>query len=263
MKRIIAIVGLILLSGGALTADIGIVGKKEMVTQSELIALVDILELVSTNKNESYADLIATARVAEVFKGNAGKEITFRIPRFFPCAAFDVSKGKHLVFLAKNEKGEYAGVNWYMSYLYLDGKTIEWFNEKDEIVETDTPGQVIRDIKRLVGAQSSSHIDSYTLTVELNTPFNKNFIMKTFVVPGKPFELTELNGGTRNTISGVLQSPVDGKYRIDLTVSEWVSEKSNIKDTTELNLELDRAWSGGPVSSFMYLRTVTLSKVEL
>lgn len=262
MKRIIAIVGLILLSGGVLIADIGIVGKKEMVAQAEFIALVDILELASTDKTESYVDLIAVAWVAEVLKGDAGGEIKFRILRFFPDAAFDVSTGKHLVFLVKNEKGEYVGVNWYMSYLYIGNETIKWFDGKDRIVETFTPGQVIRDIKRLGGALSSNHIDSYTLTVELNTPFNKNFIMKTPVVPGKHFELTRLNGEVRNTISGMLKPPVDGKYRIDLTVSEWVSEKSNIIDTTELNLELDKPWSGGPVSSSTYLRTVTLLKTR-
>ena len=105
--------------------------------------------------------------------------------------------------------------------------------------------------------------DVYTLTVELNTPFNKKFTMATVVTPNEPFELTKLNGDIKNTISGILRPPLDGKFPIDLTVSEWKSEKSNIKGTTELNLELDKPWSGGPVPSFMYLRTVTLSKKKL
>lgn len=265
MKRIIAVIGLILVSGGALIADIGIVGKEDMIAQSELIAHVEIKELISADKTESYGDLIAAARVLEVYKGDAKGKITFRIERFFPCAVYDVSTGEHIVFLEKDEKGEYVGVNWYMSYLYIGGEreTVEWFDEEGRIVEKHTPEQVIREIKRLGGAQSSNNSDSYTLTVELNTPFNKNFIIKTPVVPGTHFELTRLNGKVRNTISGVLKPPVDGKYRIDLTVSEWASEESNIKDTTELNLEPDKPWSGGPVSSSTYMRTVTLSKVEL
>jgi hypothetical protein len=148
MKKIIAIVSLILLAGCTLIADIGIAGKKEMIAQSDLIALVDIQELISTNKTESYVDLIAVAYVGEVLKGDAKGELKFRIPRFFPCAAFDISTGEHLVFLEKNEKGEYAGVNWYMSYLYLGGNTTTWYNEEDRVAETFTPDQVIRDIQK-------------------------------------------------------------------------------------------------------------------
>jgi hypothetical protein len=109
-------------------------------------------------------------------------------------------------------------------------------------------------------AHSPASSDSYSLTVKLNTPYNQNVIIQTSVVPDHPFELTELNGEIKNTISGVLRPTVDGKFPIDLTVSEWKSEKSNITDTTELKLELDKAWSGGPISSFVYARTVTLSK---
>lgn len=101
------------------------------------------------------------------------------------------------------------------------------------------------------------------LTVELNTPMNKNFIMKTIIVPGKHFEFTKHNGEVRNTISGELKAAVDGKYRLDLTMSERKSEKSHTEEKVELNLELDKPWSGGTVSSVLYSRTVTLSKAKL
>lgn len=104
--------------------------------------------------------------------------------------------------------------------------------------------------------------DAYTLTVELNTPFNKKFTMATAVTLNEPFELTKLNGNIRNTISGVLRRPCDAKYPLELTVSEWQSEKASITDTTELELELNKRWSGGPVASLVYARTVTLSKEE-
>jgi hypothetical protein len=112
-------------------------------------------------------------------------------------------------------------------------------------------------------AHSSTSSDQYTLTVKLNTPYNQEFTIVTPVVLDRPFEVTRLNGEIKNTISGVLNQPIDSKYPINLTVLEWKSEKSNIKGTTELNLELDKPWSGGPVSSFVYLRTVTLSKKKL
>ncbi len=152
MKRIIAVVCLILLSGGVLIADIGIVGKEEMVEKAELIALVEIKELISADKTKSYGDLIAGAWVTEALKGDAGGKITFRIERFFPCAVYDVSTGDHLVFLAKNEKGEYIGVNWFMSYLYLgdESKTIEWIDHEKGITEKFTPVEAVRDIKKLL-----------------------------------------------------------------------------------------------------------------
>ena len=109
-------------------------------------------------------------------------------------------------------------------------------------------------------ASTPASSDVYKLTVELKTPYNTDFTMTTVITANEPFELTKPNGNIRNTISGVLRPSVDGKFPLDLTVSEWASEKSNIKDTTELKLELDKPWSGGPVSSFVYLRTVTLSE---
>ena len=145
MKRLITATCFLLLVSNTLLADIAIVGKKEMITESELIALVDIQELASTDKTRIYVDLIATGQVSKVLKGDAKGEIKFRIPRFFPCAAFDVSTGRHLVFLKKNEKDEYVGVNWYMSYLYLGGKTAKWFDNKNVIVETHSPDQVVKD----------------------------------------------------------------------------------------------------------------------
>ncbi len=104
--------------------------------------------------------------------------------------------------------------------------------------------------------------DPFTLTVELNTPFNKNFIMKTTVIPGRHFEFTKLNGEVKNRISGELKPPVDGKYRLDLTVSERKSDKSHLEERAEVELEPGKPSSWGPVSSFIYSRTVTISKTK-
>ncbi len=115
----------------------------------------------------------------------------------------------------------------------------------------------------LVGCgQSPVTSDAYKLTVKLNTPDNQDFVIETPVTVGRPFKLTKLNGEIRNTISGVLGAPVDDKFPLDLTVSEWASETSNIEDTGTLHLELDKARSRGLVSSFVYSRTVTLSRMK-
>ena len=111
-------------------------------------------------------------------------------------------------------------------------------------------------------ATTPSSSDVYQLTVEMNTPYNKQFTIATDITPNEPFELTKRNGDIRNTISGVLRPPVDGKFPLDVTVSEWASEKSNIKGTTELKLDLDTPWSGGLIASSVYARTVTLSKSQ-
>jgi len=104
--------------------------------------------------------------------------------------------------------------------------------------------------------------DAYKLTVKLNTIYNLDFVIETPVTVGQPFELTKLNGEIKNTISGVLGPPVEGKFPLDLTVLEWASERSNSKITSKPHLELDKAYSGGMVSSFVYSHTVTLSKMN-
>lgn len=109
-------------------------------------------------------------------------------------------------------------------------------------------------------AHSPTASDQYTLTVQLNTPFNQEFTIVTPVVLNKPFGVTRLNGEIKNTISGVLNQPIDNEYPINLTVSEWASEKSNIKATIDLNLELDKPNSFSTVSSIVYIRTVTIKK---
>ena len=112
-------------------------------------------------------------------------------------------------------------------------------------------------------AQSPTSSDLYTLTVELNNPYNRKFKMETVVVRNEPFELTKLNGRIKNTLSGVLRDPEDGKFPLELTVSEWESDKSNSRWTIELNLELGEEWSGGIVQSLFYEKTITLSKSNI
>lgn len=153
MKNLFAILFLFLPFAEVAEGKTGIMGKEEMIKQSDLIAVVEIQELVSTDKSRIQVDLIATAQAATVLKGEAKGQITFRIPRFFPCGAFDVSTGRHLVFLKKNEDGEYAGVNWYVSYVHLTGPGAKWYgDDSGAIISIEDPSKAVEETKALIEA---------------------------------------------------------------------------------------------------------------
>jgi len=104
--------------------------------------------------------------------------------------------------------------------------------------------------------------ESFDLEITLMTIYNHDFTMQTTVRTDQPFVITATNGSITNTASGTLRAPTNGLYPLELTVSEWSSDKSNISDPTELNLELGKTWGGGPVSSFVFMRHGTLRKHE-
>lgn len=108
-------------------------------------------------------------------------------------------------------------------------------------------------------AATQSNQPPLYLSVKLNDPYNPDLRITLPVSPGKPFKVTVENNELQTTISGTPGDPVEGKYPLTITVSEWASTTSNISGTSELHLELDRPLTWGPVSSFVYLRTIQLS----
>ena len=102
--------------------------------------------------------------------------------------------------------------------------------------------------------------DGLYLSISLKDPYNADLLVRTAIRIGAAFRVTVENGVVKTTISGTVDAPVDEKYPLNITVTEWASATSNNSDTTNLSLELDRPRGYGPVSSFVYLRTVTLSK---
>lgn len=104
--------------------------------------------------------------------------------------------------------------------------------------------------------------EKYFISVKLNDLYNPIFKIRIPIEINKQFRIVAENGNIKTTIAGTIGNSYNGKYPITLTVSEWESEKSNISDTTQMNLELDKPVGYGPVSSFVYLRTVTLSKKQ-
>jgi hypothetical protein len=93
--------------------------------------------------------------------------------------------------------------------------------------------------------------------VLLQDVFNPHREIRIPVRPNSPFRVTDMNGIVKNTISRQLRPCVKGPP-LHLTISEWASEKSNTSGSLEYQLEFSRPQSGGPIFSFVYLRTITL-----
>ena len=145
----VALLVVLLLAAPAL-GEIAIVSKEAMVRNADFIATVTIQELVSTDLSRVYVDLTARAAVNHVLKGKKQDSITFRIPRFFPGAAFDVSTGSHLVFLKKDEQGNYTGVNWYVSYVHLTAPKVKWY-DKNGAVNPEVPQEaILEEVRKLI-----------------------------------------------------------------------------------------------------------------
>jgi len=107
----------------------------------------------------------------------------------------------------------------------------------------------------------SAHSYHFVLSVKLQDPFNRDFEIRTPVHLGKHFHATAKNGTVTTDISGLVRATSAGKHALKLTVLEWQSPMSNIRDTTDFQLDLDKPQSAGAISSFVYLRTVTLSRL--
>ena len=102
--------------------------------------------------------------------------------------------------------------------------------------------------------------DSLNLSIRLQDPYNPDFELCTSVRVNEPFRVTWMSGKTRSNISGILHPPVSGEYPLTLSVSEWASEQSNSKETSESKLKLEKPYEWGVVQSVVYTRYVVLSK---
>lgn len=108
----------------------------------------------------------------------------------------------------------------------------------------------------------SSRSHRLFLSVTLQDPFNRHFEIRIPVRLGKHFRTTATNGTVRNELSDVARPSIAGKYALNLTVLEWQTEKNNYSRHATFQLELDKPQTAGPISSFVYLRTVTLSRLN-
>ncbi len=99
------------------------------------------------------------------------------------------------------------------------------------------------------------------LSVTLDDIFNHHFQVMMPIAINQSFKVVAANGSVTNTISGTVGPAVQGKYPLPLYVSEEANNGGSMSGTTGYNLELGKEVSGGPVSSFVFLRTVKLTQI--
>ncbi|MBX7220982.1 MAG: hypothetical protein K1Y36_13610 [Blastocatellia bacterium] len=112
------------------------------------------------------------------------------------------------------------------------------------------------------GSGEEAKPEWYNLSVQLHDPLNHDFEIRLTVKVGKRFQAISDNGAVRNKISGVLHSPEGNTYPLTLEITEFASQQNNNSEKVNLQLELDKPWSGGPVASLVYLRTIRLTKLK-
>jgi len=123
--------------------------KREMIAKSQVIAIVQITDVISLEPEKRLGDRRARATIREVLKGaiEKGKEMEFTVPCFFPCAITEVSTGEYLVFLSE-EQGQLQGNNWHLSYRPIRDGKVEWYRDDTsyELVQTELD-KVVQEVR--------------------------------------------------------------------------------------------------------------------
>jgi hypothetical protein len=97
-------------------------------------------------------------------------------------------------------------------------------------------------------------------SVELQDPIVHHLQFSTSIVPGRAFSLESHSGDAQCTISGTVAAPVNGVFSFPIRIDESCGPKTSMKGTQTLALILNKPFSGGPVASFIYMRTFKLTE---
>ena len=162
-----------------LNARTCLVTRQELIEDSDLIAIVLITDINSTNKKELMSDLKVDGFLVEVLKGDKSdllkegelllpevlkgklkgnvKEIRFTISRdLFNQFPIDVSTGHNLVFL-KKDKNKYMGfVDWDLTCIYLNADKVKWYDDKGDVGLEKTPQEIINEVKKLINKTTTN-----------------------------------------------------------------------------------------------------------
>lgn len=121
----------------------------EMISNAVVIAVVEITDVKSLEPNVQYGDQNVQATVKQTLAGQAGTNLTFRVPCFYPCAITQVTNGTYLVFLSKGEDG-LQGNNWHLSYRPVKDGKIEWYKPDSPYhLEWKPKADVLKEVKRI------------------------------------------------------------------------------------------------------------------
>lgn len=97
-------------------------------------------------------------------------------------------------------------------------------------------------------------------SVELQDPIVHHLHLTSSVLPGQPFRFETHRGTVECTISGTVPSPEGGVYRFPIEIDETRGQAMSMKGSQNLVLGLNKPYSGGPLSSFIYMRTFKLTE---
>ena len=137
MKIIITLLMFVFTAGSSF-AKAYFAGETEMVTNAEVIAIVNIQWTSQFKETTPFPYQVATGMVERVIKGKTAESISFNVPTFYPCAVTEVRTGRYLVFL-KKAFGALQGNNWYYSYRPITEGRTEWYESTNTLKLVEMP----------------------------------------------------------------------------------------------------------------------------
>ncbi len=133
-------------------------GKKDMIREAQVIAMVNITNVQEVNtkgKRWTYQQK-ALATVERCLKGNAEKEIEIYGMEEFVCARCRYEKGRFILFL-RSDGTLWAGSNWHLGIRPITKDRIEWFNDENCFEMKEVPlADVISEINAIVEEQKKN-----------------------------------------------------------------------------------------------------------
>ncbi len=126
--------------------------KNQMIDCSEVIAVVDIKNVEkSAEKGKSWVfGQKATARTVQLLKGKLPGTCTIYGGENFICARCDLTVGKSLVFLNRDEE-RLIGSNWHLSIRPIKNEQLDWLESDSINLKPANLSIVIGEIKKELG----------------------------------------------------------------------------------------------------------------
>jgi len=97
-------------------------------------------------------------------------------------------------------------------------------------------------------------------SVELQDPIVHHIQFTSSVVVGQPFSFEIHRGDVDCRVSGTVPAPANGVFSFPVKIDESHGDKMSMKGDQDLALSLNKPFSGGPVASFVYMRTFKLTE---
>ncbi|MDB6124142.1 MAG: hypothetical protein JWQ71_3135 [Pedosphaera sp.] len=127
-------------------------GKRDMIKQSEIIAIVNVskVEPTATKRAGWTYHEVATVKVEKVLKGKLSETAALYGGENFICAQVHYKPGRQIVFL-RHDKDLLTGVNWHLGVHPITGEKTEWFIDDRQLELKPTPvSEVLDEIARIV-----------------------------------------------------------------------------------------------------------------